>query len=234
MSHDPSPGRRDDRVSIVHELQAPITLLRTRLEAALVASWCNPSCRKLLQQCLEEVESMKEIVLDLLLLERADTGQLGAETVVIDLSQLATRVGKRWETTAASRNLEYQVLSAESTPVKGNEAQLSRILFNLIDNAMRFTPRGGTVVVETRRSGSKATLSVKDTGCGISADNLDQVFRPFFQVDQQTSRESGGVGLGLSIVRALAEQNGGSIEVESAPGRGSSFILKLPLAPPDD
>ena len=108
--------------------------------------------------------------------------------------------------------------------------RISQLLSNLIDNAIKYTPRGGTVTFSLSSEGGRAVFRVVDTGVGISKEDVPYIFDRFYRVDKARSRDVGGAGLGLSICKGIAEAHGGTLEVESAPGRGSTFTLKLPLA----
>lgn len=218
----------DETTQLVHHLQAPLIMLKARLEHALLEAACGPDGQRLLRDCLEEVDSLRRMVSDLLLLDRADSGRLAGHRHVLDLSRVLMSVGKSFEPLALSRNVQLVVRTVEPLPVKGNEHQLRRVLSCVLDNALKFTGRGGRVSLVGRRDGRIVEAEVTDTGCGIPAHALERLFERFYQVDEEASRAAGGVGLGLSIARALAAENGGTIEVESSPGTGSTFRLKIP------
>lgn len=215
---------------VVHELQAPLTLLRARLETALGAEWCRGDCRGLLRQCLEEAQSMNQVVVDLLLLQKAESGGLTAECQRLDMAEVIRAVGESFEPLADKRELRFEVEVEGSLPVMGEESGLRHALVNLLDNAFKCTPPGGLVSVEGRRVKDRMELAIKDTGRGIPPEAIPLVFEPFYQVEKARDHEAGGVGLGLAIVRALVEQNGGTARVESTPGKGSVFTMDFPLA----
>jgi signal transduction histidine kinase len=114
--------------------------------------------------------------------------------------------------------------------VEGDRARLKQVVVNLLDNAIKYTPRGGRVTLSVRRDGGDAVLDVTDNGVGIPAEALPHVFKRFFRVDGSRSREGGGAGLGLSIVKSICLAHGAEVEVTSAPGAGSTFRIRQPLA----
>jgi signal transduction histidine kinase len=114
--------------------------------------------------------------------------------------------------------------------VEGDRASIKQVVVNLLDNAIKYTPRGGAISLNVQARGGKAVLEVGDTGMGIPSDALPHVFERFFRVDKARSREAGGAGLGLAIVKSICAAHGGKVEVESAEGKGSRFRVELPLA----
>jgi signal transduction histidine kinase len=114
--------------------------------------------------------------------------------------------------------------------VRGDRARLKQVIVNLLDNAIKYTPRGGRIALSVRREGAHALLEVTDNGVGIPPDALPHVFKRFYRVDVSRSREQGGAGLGLSIVKSICAAHGAEVEVQSTPGRGSTFRVRQPLA----
>jgi signal transduction histidine kinase len=217
----------------VHELQAPLTLLRARLETALGAEWCRDDCRELIRLCLEEAEGMNQMVVDLLLLQKAESDAPTIECQRLDMAELVRAVGKRFEPLADKREIRLAVDVKGPLPVRGEESGLRQALVNLLDNAFKNTPPAGSVSVEGRRIAERIELALKDTGRGIPPEDAQRVFEPFYQVNKAGDHEAGGVGLGLAIVRALVERNGGTIRVDSTSGQGTVFILNFPLMTDD-
>jgi signal transduction histidine kinase len=166
------------------------------------------------------------MVLDLLLLSRADAGKLDSERGPVDVQRLVSEVTRDYRIVAESKGIRF-TLTNESTPsVIGDRRQLERILVNLLDNAIKYTTPGGSVRVELLYRKPSVEIQVLDTGCGISNEQLPRIFERFYQVNKAIA----GVGLGLSIARTLAVQNGAELTVVSRPGEGSKFVLRLPAA----
>ena len=132
---------------------------------------------------------------------------------------------------ADERHVTLDVSAAPDLTVTGNREQLRQLVVILVDNALRYTPRGGRVDVDVARRDGSAVLAVSDTGIGIEQSALDRVFERFYRADDARNRDSGGAGLGLAIARKLVTDHGGSIAAHSAPGQGSTFTVSLPLAP---
>lgn len=175
---------------------------------------------------------MSHLVVDILLLERVEAGPLPLKAEKLDLAELAGAVGQSFDAIAQSKGLSFQMNLETSLPVMGDATQLRRVLVNLLDNAVKHTPSGGKVQLQGRQVGLDVEIEVMDTGIGIARDELPRIFERFYQVARDKSREAGGVGLGLSIARALAEENSGTLDVVSSPNQGSQFLLKMPLAKP--
>jgi len=211
---------------LVHELQAPLTVLRARLEAGIESSSCDSGCKQLLRQCLDEVNEINQTVVDILLLEKADSGQLVVEPSPCDLSQFVSAVGAHFEPLASSRGVDFTVDVERHLYIKANEGHLKRVLSNLVENALKYTPEGGQVSIDVRRSDASIEVRIADTGCGVPVESLEHIFDRFYRV--AGNRETAGVGLGLSIARTLARINGGTIDVESTEGKGSCFTLTFP------
>ena len=225
----------DDRtMSLVHELQAPLTVLRVRLEKALRASWCGPECRAALEPCLDDLRGASQMVSDLLLLEEAGASEPTPHREAIDLAELASETSRDYLALAESKGIRLTLDELPAIRVTGNARELRRILVNLLDNAVRHTASGGAIRVRIALAGGHAELRVIDNGPGISPEHQPRIFERFYQIDRNADRAAGGVGLGLAIARSLAERNGAHVDLESAPGKGSTFILRLPIATAND
>ena len=147
---------------------------------------------------------------------------------VLDIGQVVRAVAVDIRVVAAEQNLELNVDAISPCHVKGNAEQLRRLLFNLLDNAIKFTPAGGRIVIRVERQKGQARVIVSDTGIGIAAEHLPRIFDRFYRVDSARSRRTGGNGLGLSVCKSIAEAHQGSIEVISQPGKGTQVTVALP------
>ncbi len=212
-----------------HELRTPLTVMRGELESLAQNERLAPDTREALGSVLEEVARLAEIVESLFALSRLDAGEAGGWQRV-DLAELATTTAEQMSLLATDKEISVACDSAPGVSVQGDRARLKQVIVNLLDNAIKYTPRGGHVSLSVRREGACAVLDVTDDGVGIPPEALPHVFKRFFRVDSSRSREPGGAGLGLSIVRSICAAHGAEVEVLSNPGKGSTFRVRQPLA----
>jgi heavy metal sensor kinase len=211
-----------------HELKTPLTVLKGEIEVALRSGASAEELKEVLLSNLEETDRMSYIVKNLLDLARADVEAVRTE-VSLD-SVLAERF-EHFRKMAVTEGIELDIRKNIPLTVSGDPVRLGQLIYNLIDNAFKYTPRGGMVELFLEKSDREAILKVKDTGVGIAKEALPYVFDRFYRVDKaRTSREGvvGGVGLGLSICKEIAGSHGGTIEVTSELGKGSTFTVRLP------
>ncbi|MEQ2006575.1 MAG: ATP-binding protein [Limisphaerales bacterium] len=219
-----------------HELRTPLTILRGELEAMLPQTDGAPELQERIGSVLEEVERLAKIVEHLFALSRLDAGEAQAESVRFDLGQLVASTAEQMSLLAEDKQVSLNCLAPRAVSVEGDRARLKQVVVNLLDNAIKYTPQGGSVtlsVVAAPHVG-KALLEVTDTGIGIPSGALPHVFERFFRVDKARSRELGGAGIGLSIVKAICTAHGGQVEVASEEGHGARFRVLLPLAETSD
>ncbi len=213
-----------------HELRTPLTALKGEMEVALRAARSPEEYRGVLASSLEEVEHLIHLAEDLLLFSRSAPG-LGAPADLVDLEPLlleALEIGA-WKAQAASVTVRAD--NFEPARVLGEAGALRRAVVNLVDNAVKYTPAGGKVELSLRTVDGHAVIGVRDTGIGIEPGAAARIFEPFVRLDAARSRDTGGAGLGLALVRTIVTAHGGTVEVESVPGAGSRFTIRLPLAP---
>ena len=149
------------------------------------------------------------------------------EQVMLD--HIVTRQFERGIKLAVERGVALELVECEAAPVWGDTVSIGQVIFNLIDNALKYTHEGGKVEVSLKSEGDSAVLTVSDTGVGIGAEDIPHLFDRFYRVDKARTREAGGAGLGLSICNNIVESHGGRIEVRSEPGEGSTFSVYLPI-----
>jgi heavy metal sensor kinase len=212
-----------------HELRTPLTVMRGELESLAQDGRLARETREALGSVLEEVERLAEIVESLFALSRLDAGEANAWQR-FDLGELAATTAEQMSLLATDKNIRVACESATGVVVRGDRARLKQVIVNLLDNAIKYTPQGGRVTLRVRSEGTDAVLDVSDTGIGIPAEALPHVFKRFFRVDGSRSREQGGAGLGLSIVKSICAAHGADVEVLSTPGQGSTFRVRQPLA----
>jgi signal transduction histidine kinase len=220
--------RKQMVADVAHELRTPLTVMQGSIEAMLDGV-LEPSPDEL-AVLHGEVRCLGRLVEDLRLLSLADAGQLTlnkCETRMGDLVEgLVSRIAPLAETQSITLKTQVEQLSAVFT---ADEHRIQQALANLIDNALRHTPPGGQVTVEAARINGSVSISVTDSGPGITADELPYLFERFWRGDKSRSRDRGGSGLGLSIVKQLVELHGGSVQVESEVDAGSTFTITLPV-----
>jgi heavy metal sensor kinase len=211
-----------------HELRTPLTVIRTESEVALARPLNPEDCRNLIESVLEECERLTHLTEQLLAMAREDAGAGGRALEPVDLSALVHDVVEDMRPLAEARGLLLHSEPDGPLPLPGDGPRLRQVFINLLDNAIKYTPTGGTVRVQLARGDGAAVVTVRDTGIGISPEHLPRVFDRFYRVDKARSREQGGTGLGLSIARSIVASHGGSIKVDSAPGQGTTFTVTLP------
>ena len=224
--------RRDFVANVSHELKTPLAAIRAMVEMLVDAPDLDP--QKQLDfhgRVLRQTDRLSTLVQDLLTLARLEEPRSPRETAQIDLCDSVTRARARFQPQAEKQSIDLIVTQpGEPLRVSADEEDLRQILDNLLDNAIKYTPAGGTVEVRLGTTEGQALIEVIDTGAGIEPRHQDRIFERFYRVDKARSRELGGTGLGLSIVKHLTLSLRGQVGIESAPGRGSRFWVRLPLA----
>ncbi len=211
-----------------HELKTPLTIMKGEIEVALRTENTVEGLKDVLLSTLEEIDRMSHIVRNLLDLARADTGDIQLTFDKVHLDSLLRERFKQSAKRAAEAGLELRLIKTDTVTVNGDRVRLEQLIYNLIDNAIKYTPDGGKIELSLEAEKDWAIISVKDTGVGISKDDLPYLFDRFYRVDKARTRDAGGVGLGLSICKEIVTVHGGRIDIESEPDNGSNFIVYLP------
>jgi signal transduction histidine kinase len=218
---------RQFSTALAHELRTPLAALRGEIELALRATRDTDLQRSLASQ-IEDIDRLTRLIDRVLTLARAESGQIALTFGSIDLGELAASLVDQLEPVAHAHSIELKCERATSVIALGDAGWLERLLLNLLDNAMKFTPEGGRVVVRVHRDGERARVDVADTGIGMAPDVVAHVFERFYQADPSRSSASDGAGLGLSLVKWIVDRHHGSITVDSRPDHGSTFTVTLP------
>jgi heavy metal sensor kinase len=212
-----------------HELRTPLTVIKGELQELTRAPRLSQSdVRERVGSVLEEVARLEHLVSGLLVLSRLDAGETQSEWVEVNLAELVLNTAEHMRLMAEDRGIDIDLSGLRKAVIRGDRARLKQIVVNLLDNAIRFTPRGGGVALRTAADASGSVLEVTDTGIGIPAASIAHVFDRFYRVDEARSREDGGAGLGLSIVKSICTAHGAEIDVESLISDGSSFRVRFP------
>jgi heavy metal sensor kinase len=215
-----------------HELRTPLAALRTEAEVALRSPRSPDRDTRTLENLLEEIERLTRLVSHLLFLSRQDAGSHMGHDQFVRLDDLVREVGDHMEIAAQGKDIKLVVNFQDSCEVIGDADRLRQLFFNLLDNAIKYTPPGGSVTVQGRPTNGETRVTVADTGIGIPADHLPHVFDRFYRVDPSRSSETDGTGLGLSICRSIAEAHSARVEIESKVGRGTRVTLAIPTHRP--
>ena len=221
--------QREFTADASHELRTPLTAIKGQVEVALGKPRDVASYREVLQVVNEEVDRMIRLVGSLLTLARADAGQIPIASGAVNLPELVAAAVEQVRPAMERRDVELHLEPGAAVTLGADEDLLLQLLLNLLDNAGKYTPSGGRVTVGWAVGDGQAEVWVRDTGVGIAPEDLPHIFDRFYRVDKARSRAEGGSGLGLSICRWIAGAHGGSITVESAPGEGTAFVVKLPV-----
>jgi heavy metal sensor kinase len=211
-----------------HELRTPLSAIRTEVEVALNRSPVTAEQERLLGSVLEECTRLTHLTEQLLTLARQEGGVSPALRDPVDLSGLVAAVAENMLPLAEAKEQTLHVKCEGPAGVRGDEARLRQVFYNLLDNAIKYTPPGGAIQVHVASNPSGVVVTVRDTGIGIPPEHLPHVFDRFYRVDKARSRAEGGTGLGLSIARSIVAAHGGQIELASLPGQGTVCTVILP------
>ncbi len=212
-----------------HELRTPLTIMRGEIELALRGNRKGASYKKTLASLLEEVLRMTSIIEGLILLAKADSGTVKLERKPTRLDSLAGEIKEDAEILAEQKKISVSISKLEEITVLGDPVRLRQLMLNLVDNAIKYTPKGGRIILSLERNDGNASFSVEDSGVGIPPGELKKIFDRFYRVDKSRSRLPDGLGLGLSISKWVAEAHGGALHAESKLGSGSKFTVVLPV-----
>jgi heavy metal sensor kinase len=221
--------------SISHELRTPLTTLRGEAEVALLQAQTADDYKRVLASQLEEFDKLSHMINQLLVLASAEAGEIQWTNQSVDLSSLAVSLVDQLEPVAAAKRVRLEAGTRPGTQpnvaVQGDPSWLERLILNLLDNAIKFTPENGQVRVSTAVENGEAVLRVEDSGIGIEPEALPHIFERFYRAEPSRSKQVAGVGLGLALVKWIVDQHHGRIQAESQPGQGSRLTVWLPLAP---
>ncbi|MFW6132030.1 MAG: sensor histidine kinase [Candidatus Aminicenantaceae bacterium] len=215
---------------VSHELKTPLTNIRGEIEVSLRKDRNRNEYKKTLISVLEETYHMEKIIDVLLLLSRTETLKKENLTDDVQLDEILLHVYERYEPAASEKNINLNLKKIIPVTIKGQKALLNRMISNLVDNAVRYTKRGGKVKLSLKKEGHYGVLLVSDTGVGIPKESIPFIYDRFYVVEKSRSKEKGGVGLGLSIIKRVADIQGAVINVRSQVNKGTEFEIKFPLS----
>ena len=221
---------RQFSTDVSHELRTPLTVVRGQLEVALFTASTVQEHRDAMADALEGVERLSNIVRALLMLSQAESGQLALQKTDIDMAELVRDLVDEHQIPAEAEGVRLSADLPVKCPVNADRIQMERLVSNLVGNAIKYTPTGGSVNVRLTSDSNDARLIVEDTGVGIAPEHLPHIFDRFYRVPSADPEK--GLGLGLSFVAWIAKAHGGSVAAESTPNQGTRFIVTLPAARP--
>jgi two-component system phosphate regulon sensor histidine kinase PhoR len=226
--------RKEFVANVSHELRTPLTVIKGFIETLLDGAVDDHArAKQYLETVGRHTEQLTNLVNDLLDLSRLDAAAPLAKREPVDVNAAAKKVAELMLPAAQKKRQTLHVQLTEPLPqIMGDAEYLHRALFNLIDNAVKYTRDGGEIRLSTATSDGVVTVEVSDNGIGIPLEDQPRIFERFYRVDRSRSREMGGTGLGLSIVKHVVQSHGGTIDVESELGEGSRFSMRLPISPP--
>ena len=216
-----------------HELRTPIAVIRSQAEYALMDDVTEEERKEGLEVILKQSEQMSSLVSRLLTLARADSGKQALRKAPVDLGLAAAAAAEKVQKKASLRKIRIQCHLSPELIVQGDAGSLDQVLVNLLENAVQYGKEGGHVRLTVEREGREAVCRVEDDGIGIAPEHLDKIWNRFYRVDEAHGSGEGNSGLGLALVKWIAEAHGGSVSVQSEPGKGSRFTVRLPLGGED-
>ena len=219
---------RQFSAALAHELRTPLAILRGEAELELAHPLSADQRRERVASQIDEYDRLTRLINQILTLARAEAGEIRLSTAPVGLGGLASSVAEQIEPVAGARNITLTCEVEHDVTVDADAGWLQRLLLILLDNAIKYTPDGGLVSVRVSRTGGDARLIVKDSGAGIPPDALPHLFDRFYRAESAGTRQAPGAGLGLALAKWIAERHGATIDVSSAPGAGSTFVVCLP------
>jgi heavy metal sensor kinase len=212
-----------------HEIRTPLAIIRGELENAHQSAELSPEMRETVRSALEEAERLSRIVEQLLEISRLEAGETLVDRTRFDFSEMTRTTVEQMRLLAEEKNQTLVFESARPLDIEGDRMRLKQIVVNLVDNAIKYTPEGGSISVSNFANDGKVVLEVSDTGLGVPSESAAHIFDRFYRVDKARSRQLGGAGLGLAIVKSICVAYGGTIALRYPDGPGIVFRVELPM-----
>lgn len=223
-------SRRSFVSNVSHELKTPMTSISGFIDGILDGTISEKEEKKYLQIVSDEVKRLSRLVTGMLNMSKIEEGKLDIKPSKFDLSEMIFRTLLNFEKIIDTKNIEIRGLdSIEKNVVFADKDMINQVVYNLVDNAVKFTPEGGYIEVEAKRDGEKAIVKIRNSGKGISSEEIDKIFERFYKIDKSRSYDVKGAGLGLYLVKTIIDMHGGQITARSEVGKYTEFIFNLPL-----
>jgi signal transduction histidine kinase len=220
-------ARRQMTADIAHELRTPLSLILGHAEA--VHDGVLPPSRENFEIIREEAGRLEHLVDDLRTLSLADAGELSIERQSVDLKKLLQDIASVYQHRVQQKKVSLELdVDSDVTAIEADANRIMQVVTNVLDNALRYTPESGRVVIALKEIAEGVRISIKDSGPGIEAEKVDQIFDRFYRVDSSRQRGEGGSGLGLAIAKSIVQAHGGRIWAESTLGQGVTVVIELP------
>jgi heavy metal sensor kinase len=216
-----------------HELKTPLTVLRSHWENELNNPDLGNDIKERLVQDIETITRLSHLINNLLMLAQTEEIRSRFEFKPVRLDELLNDVLPDVKILAEIKSQKLEIIGIQTVSVSADRLRLYQLLFNVLDNAVKYTPENGIIWINLRTNQEYAIIEIRDNGIGISPEDLPHIFKRFYRVQKDRARKTGGSGLGLAICRMIAQSHQGDIEVESHPGHGSTFTIKIPALSPD-
>ncbi len=223
---------REFTANASHELRTPLTVMRGEIDVALNRPRSKDEYARVLRGIGEDVDRLTEMANDLLILARADASKLPLQFDAVSAARFLQAVADEMRPLAEERAIALVEHADEPLTIWADEDKLLHVMFNLVENALKFTPRGGTITLSAARENQHALVTVTDTGAGIAPDHLPHIFERFYRADEAHASHTGGAGLGLAIAHALVAAQGGALEARSVQGHGATFTIRMAMQKP--
>jgi two-component system phosphate regulon sensor histidine kinase PhoR len=227
--------RREFVANVSHELRTPLSIFRGYLETLLDDPHQPPGeLLRILEIMERHSDRLNSLVEDLLSLARLESPGAELDLSEVDLAELLHSIMRDWEKRFAAKQLKSHLNFPGNLPLlQADENRLQEVIYNLLDNAVKYSQPGGTIFLRGEIEGERVRISVADEGVGIPESDLPRIFERFYRADKARSRELGGTGLGLSIVKHIVQLHGGTVEAKSEPGKGTTISVLLPVPYPE-
>lgn len=211
-----------------HELRTPLTIMRTELESIVQESALDEALRERIGVVLEETEYLSRIAESLFAISRLDSGEAKMENITCNLADIVLSTSEQMHLLAEENQILVDIDVLDPVQINADRTRIKQVVVNLLDNAIKYTPRGGKIHIRVFSTDTKAILEIRDNGVGISQDALPHVFERFYRDNSSSSKAIRGAGIGLSIVRSVVQAHGGSISINSVEHKGTRVTIELP------